>query len=214
MAATLPDGNSGSKEEHFPEDETDEVFVPMRDGLDVRHNALRAFLEARTAKHMIAIGVALTVVLIAMVLAILLSGCRSLPTQAHPPTALELEAIRASVAGWESTGLNPIGDLCLEHLPRVHVIVAEDTEPWCHQPGARACLAAGYTGPVWAHDYHPLLVRDLEADPWGAVVHEMLHVLGRCTLSGRDDFHQLEELWGPDGLNRRLRESSPPTPRD
>ncbi len=74
MSATLPDGNSGGDQEQFDDDATEDVLVPMPDGLDVRMNARLAVVEARTAKHMIAIGVVLTVVLIAMVLALLLSG--------------------------------------------------------------------------------------------------------------------------------------------
>ena len=113
--------------------------------------------------------------------------------------------MRATVAGWDDAGLAPLGPLCAAQMPRVRVIVAADLVPWCHVEGARACLAPGYVGPVWDFDYYPILVRDLQADPWRATVHEMLHMVSHCAQRDRDDYHAREELWGVGGLNRSVR---------
>jgi hypothetical protein len=200
----LPGGWNGT-EESDP-DVTPDVFLPMSDVLGVLSVVKQARRYAR-----ISLGLnTMTLVIAVVVAALVLSGCYySLPPQARRPTGVELGAMQATIAAWEAADVPPLGDICDEVIPRVHVVPTDDAASWCHGLPAAGCVLPAYQGWYLWSDYHPMIVYSLAVDVWKIVVHEMLHVLEACTRWGVDWAHGRGEVWGPRGLNQSVRIQGP-----
>ena len=165
--------------------------------------------------------------LLALLAALVASGCMAWGGPHHPAAGAELDAVHAAEAAWVDAGRLAPPEGCRPLLEAVHIVYPDDIDARCQVEGAVACVLVGQDlgGP-------PRLLIHLRStlDPatqLRAIVHETLHYLRGCVVTAivwglergetddrvwwgvpedqrdgarpdaRDAAHRDAELWGP-----------------
>ncbi len=124
----------------------------------------------------------------AVLIALLLAGCASLPSARMPASEVD-----AAIYAWRGAGL-PYTDTCREQRGEVRVLVAD---------GAQFREACG--DHAQSCEVGSLLIVRPEYDDRGHRAHEALHWLQACGMQVVDVDHANKRIWGrPDGLLSQL----------
>lgn len=147
------------------------------------------------------------------------------PPNPHRPVSGELMAINLTVEEWKNEGL-PFGEDCRSATRNTQVVITYGDGPqsdhvrWCHSCGptscqqglcascSNACVVWPLVG-VWPFalfgEREPRIIVHERAPLERAIVHEMVHILGRCSGLGVDHYHTKEEWWGSLGVEGKAK---------